>query len=61
MTYSTNPNLPKARATALRLLLQEAVPLLVVARKCGVHRSTIYRWKLKWLTLNSDQQLANYN
>lgn len=61
MAYSTNPNFPKARATALRLLLKEAVPLLIVARKCGVHRSTIYRWKLKWLALNSDQQLVNYN
>jgi transposase-like protein len=61
MAYSTNPNLPKARAVALRLLLLEAVPLQIVARKCGVHRSTIYRWKLKWLALNSTQQLANFN
>lgn len=61
MAYSSNPNLPKARATALRLLLLEAVPLQVVARKCGVHRSTLYRWKLKWLALNANQQLENYN
>ena len=61
MAYSTNPNLPKARATALRLLLLEAVPLQIVARKCGVHRSTIYRWKLKWLALNANQQLENHN
>lgn len=61
MAYSNNPNLPKARAAALRLLLQEAVPLQIVARKCGVHRSTIYRWKLRWLELNSNQQLVSYN
>lgn len=61
MAYSTNPNLPKARAVALRFLLLEAVPLQIVARKCGVHRSTIYRWKRKWLELNSNQQLASYN
>ena len=29
MAYSTNPNLPKARATAMRLALA------IVARKCG--------------------------
>ena len=61
MAYSTNPNLPKARALALRLLLKDHMPLQVVANKCGVHRTTIYRWKLKWLQLNSDQQLENYN
>lgn len=61
MAYSNNPNLPKARATALRLLLQEAVPLQIVARKCGVHRTTIYRWKLKWQALNSNRQLVSYN
>lgn len=52
MAYSTNPNLPKARATAMRLLIAEQLPLLVVARKCGVHRSTIWRWKRKWQELN---------
>jgi len=61
MAYSTNPNLPKARATALRLLLKEGLPVQTVANKCGVHRSTVYRWKLKWLALNGDQQLVNYN
>ena len=41
MAYSTNPNLPKARATAMRLLVVDQLPVMVVARKCGVHRSTI--------------------
>lgn len=40
MAYFTNPNLPKARATALRLLLVDDLPARVVANKCGIHRST---------------------
>lgn len=52
MAYSINPNLPKARALALKMLLLERVPLTVVARKYGVHRTTIWRWKKKWLELN---------
>jgi len=54
MAYSSNPNLPKARATALRLLIADGVPSAVVANKCGVHRSTIWRWKQKWLKLNEN-------
>ena len=61
MAYSTNPNLPKARATALRLLVEDQVPLVVVARKCGVHRSTVWRWKRKWEELNKDWQMDNPN
>lgn len=61
MAYSTNPNLPKARATALKLLLLEKLPLQVVANRCGVHRSTIWRWKQKWDTLNEFRQLTNDN
>jgi transposase InsO family protein len=61
MAYSTNPNLPKARAIALQLLVRERLPLQVVANRCGVYRSTIYRWKIKWLSLNVNVQLENYN
>ncbi len=61
MAYSTNPNLPRARALALKLLINEGLPPSVVANKCGVHRSTIYRWKHKWLKLNEHQQLENFN
>jgi transposase InsO family protein len=61
MAYSTNPNLPRARALGLKLLIKEGLPLSVVANKCGVHRSTIYRWKHKWLRLNEHQQLENFN
>lgn len=61
MSYSINPNLPKARALALKLLIMESLPLHVVANRCGVHRSTVYRWKIKWLELNNDRQLENFN
>lgn len=61
MAYSINPNLPRARALALKLLLLECLPLQVVANKCGVHRSTIYRWKQKWSKINQNKQLENFN
>lgn len=54
MAYSNNPNLPKARATEMRQLIAEGLPLTMVARKSGVHRSTIWRWKKKWLKLNEN-------
>ena len=61
MAYSTNPNLPNARATALKLLLVEGLSTQVVANRCGIHRSTIWRWQRKWSTLNENMQQQNYN
>jgi len=61
MSYSNNPYLPRARALGVKLLINEGLPLQVVANKCGVHRSTIYRWKKKWLEINQYQQLENFN
>ena len=61
MAYSSNPNLPKARAFALKMLIVEQLPLQIVANKCGVHRSTIWRWKRKWDVLNRNVQLTNDN
>jgi transposase-like protein len=61
MTYSTNPNLPKARAIAMQLLIRDGLPLQVVANRCGVHRSTIWRWKRKWDELNAQVQFTNDN
>jgi transposase InsO family protein len=61
MAYSTNPNLPRARAIALRLLIEQDLPASVVANKCGVNRSTIYRWKKRWNKLNENVQLTNDN
>jgi len=61
MAYSTNPNLPKARAFAMQLLIREQLPLQVVANRCGVHRSTVWRWKRKWDELNVHVQFVNNN
>lgn len=61
MAYSINPHLPKARAIAMRLLIADGIPSAIVANKCGVHRSTIWRWKQKWLKLNEHRQLDNPN
>lgn len=61
MAYSTNPNLPKARAIAMQLLVREHQQLQTVASRCGVHRSTVWRWKRKWDTLNKDVQFTNDN
>lgn len=61
MAYSSNPNLPKARAFAMQLLIREQLPIQTVANRCGVHRSTIYRWKLKWDVLNQNVQMDNPN
>lgn len=61
MAYSTNPHLIKARATALQLLIRDGLPVGVVARKCGIHRTTVWRWKRKWDALNRDVQLENNN
>lgn len=61
MAYSNNPNLPQARAIAMRLLIVEGLPATMVANKCGVTRSTIWRWKQKWLALNKYVQFDNPN
>lgn len=61
MAYSTNPYLPKARALAMQLLIREQLSLQTVANRCGIHRSTVWRWKKKWLALNENVQFANHN
>lgn len=61
MAYSINPNLPRARAFALKLLVCEGLPIQIVANRCGVHRSTVWRWKQKWDKLNEHVQLTNDN
>lgn len=61
MAYSTNPNLPKARAFALKMLILDELPLSVVANRCGVHRTTVWRWLCKWRQLNKNRQKVNYN
>lgn len=61
MAYSNNPNLPRARAIAMRLLIADGLPAAMVANKCGVHRSTVWRWKQKWLEQNKHIEFSNPN
>ena len=61
MAYSTNPNLPKARASAMKLLICDQLPVNVVALRSGVHRSTIWCWLQKWRQQNSGVCFVNAN
>lgn len=61
MSYSNNPLLPKARAEAVRLVVEHNLPVSVAARKSGVHRSTLWRWYQRWLKVNQYVQLTNDN
>jgi transposase InsO family protein len=61
MSYSNNPLLPKARAQAVRLVVEDKVPLAVAARKSGIHRTTLWRWLRVWRALNENVQLDNFN
>ena len=61
MSYSSNPLLPKARADAVRLLVLEQLPVAVAARRSGIHRTTLWRWKRQWDELNYNVQLTNDN
>jgi transposase InsO family protein len=61
MSYSSNPLLPKARADAVRLLVLERLPVAVAARRSGIHRSTLWRWKQRWLQVNEHVQFTNHN
>ncbi|MEI6851172.1 MAG: integrase core domain-containing protein [Candidatus Saccharibacteria bacterium] len=54
MAYSINPNLVKARAIALKMHIVDGLPLSVVARRCGIHRTTLWRWVKKWHKLNQN-------
>lgn len=61
MSYSSNPLLPKARAEAVRLVVEHKLPLTVAARRTGVHRSTLWRWHQRWLEVNRNVQFTNDN
>lgn len=61
MSYSSNPLLPKARADAVRLVVEDHVPIAIAARKSGIHRVTLWRWHRQWRELNRHVQLANDN
>jgi transposase InsO family protein len=37
------------------------MPLTIAARRSGIHRTTLWRWKHKWLEINQNVQLENFN
>jgi transposase InsO family protein len=45
----------------MQLVVREGLPVQTIANRCGVHRSTIWRWKRKWDKLNEHVQLENSN
>jgi transposase InsO family protein len=45
----------------VQLLVREGIPSQIVANRCGIHRSTIWRWKQKWDKLNEHVQFDNPN
>jgi transposase InsO family protein len=45
----------------MQLLVRDQLPQYVVANRCGVSRSTIWRWKRKWDILNQNVQFSNDN
>ena len=55
MCYSTNTSLEKA----MKLLFIDELSVQIVADRFGVSRTTIWRWKRKWLALNSHIALEN--
>lgn len=59
MSYSINPNLEKSRGKAMKLLFLEKKNVGVIADRFGVNRSTIWRWKKKWLLKNPHVSLKN--
>lgn len=61
MSYSTNPNAPKARGNAIKALIMEHKTVSMVARQFGVNRTTVWRWKKKWENQNKNVQLTNDN
>ena len=61
MSYCTGKNVEIARGKAVKMLVIEKKPAGIVADRFGVNRSTIWRWRQKWLAQNQDKQLSNYN
>jgi putative transposase len=59
MSYSSNPLLPKARAQAVRLVVEDNLPIAVAARKSGIHRTTLWRWCKQWQEINKNVELSN--
>lgn len=61
MSYCTGKYIEKARGEAVKEVVLGHKKISIVARRYGVNRSTIYRWKNKWVLQNEHVELRNYN
>jgi putative transposase len=59
MSYSSNPLLPKARADAVRLVVEDHLPIAIAAKKSGIHRATLWRWYKQWEARNYTGYVQN--
>ena len=59
MAYCTIKTMSQTRGKAMRMLILERQSIQKVADKYGVHRTTIWRWKQKWLEQNRHINLHN--
>ena len=55
MSYCTGKNVEIARGKAVKMLVIEKKLAEIVADRFGVNRSTIWRWRQKWLAQNQDK------
>ncbi len=60
MTYCTDKAIERQRGKALKEIFYEHRSVAQVARRYGRNRSTIYRWKKKWLEINNYPDFTNY-
>ena len=60
MAYINSHSMDTARTAALKDVKIRGLGINVVARKYGVHRTTIWRWVKKWNELNKHVQKINY-
>ena len=44
MSYCSNPHAPKARRAAVNEVVRDGSSVVDVARRYGVHRTTVHRW-----------------
>lgn len=59
MPYCTIKTMSQTRGKAMRMLILERQSIQKVADEYGVHRTTIWRWKQKWLEQNRHVNLHN--
>lgn len=60
MAYINSHSMDTARTAALKDVKIRGLGIGIVARKYGVHRTTIWRWIKKWDELNKHIQKINY-